>query len=526
MPQARAEHEEMGKTVATVQTTKVKLTNNTASGGNFWIAHHANSNPGLKMLPPPPQALLHATFPQSMAYCFALAPNQTIEFPVESEVGHDAVMDYWYIGFSWAQSNLCVLDASTMLLPKWALKIGDNTEFGIGVGSEAGTYQIFMSTHYGGGQQSGISIVKPVTRRGLDPWPTIRQNAATFSGGFRQGYVEAMKKLKSTPSQLQPPTNSRYDDYVLVHMLAMNSISFKAGKPKIIDNNAINIGAQRDPMWAHERPLFIPWHRVFLRQFELDYQQAWGGFLGIPYWDWTVNAGTNAVPWTDDFMGSGLPQGAVVSGPFAGANQWKITLSQHTDGPDYLVRGLGQGTKTLPTFVDEVRTLTALPYDAAGWNSQAQPSFRNALEGWYSASGSPTPAMHNRAHTWVGGADDPPGSGKGQMLWSDSPNDPVFYIHHSNIDRLWVVWQQMNTDTTYPYLPQVPFYLPSDPVRGNPGIGSKEAMIFMDTNIATQPWEGTTTPFDVVSHYALNYCYDVELPSATLTALATMKMPL
>ena len=33
-----------------------------------------------------------------------------------------------------------------------------------------------------------------------------------------------------------------------------------------------------------------------------------------------------------------------------------------------------------------------------------------------------------------------------------SPNDPVFFFHHCNIDRLWAVWEQKNTSAA-PYLP-------------------------------------------------------------------------
>ena len=31
-------------------------------------------------------------------------------------------------------------------------------------------------------------------------------------------------------------------------------------------------------------------------------------------------------------------------------------------------------------------------------------------------------------------------------------NDPVFYMHHCNVDRLWDVWQQANPDVAYTYV--------------------------------------------------------------------------
>ena len=42
--------------------------------------------------------------------------------------------------------------------------------------------------------------------------------------------------------------------------------------------------------------------------------------------------------------------------------------------------------------------------------------------------------MHNRVHVWVGG----------DMLPGTSPNDPVFFLNHCNIDRIWESWMTKN----------------------------------------------------------------------------------
>ena len=47
--------------------------------------------------------------------------------------------------------------------------------------------------------------------------------------------------------------------------------------------------------------------------------------------------------------------------------------------------------------------------------------------------------LHNRVHIWVGG-DMGPGT---------SPNDPVFYLHHCNVDRLWALWQHAHPASGY-----------------------------------------------------------------------------
>lgn len=33
-----------------------------------------------------------------------------------------------------------------------------------------------------------------------------------------------------------------------------------------------------------------------------------------------------------------------------------------------------------------------------------------------------------------------------------SPNKPVFFLHHENIDRLWAQWQAANQDEGYHYI--------------------------------------------------------------------------
>lgn len=51
----------------------------------------------------------------------------------------------------------------------------------------------------------------------------------------------------------------------------------------------------------HRGPLFFPWHRVMVRQFELALQSAaHDPSITVPYWDWNL-VGANS-PFTDDFL--------------------------------------------------------------------------------------------------------------------------------------------------------------------------------------------------------------------------------
>jgi tyrosinase len=42
---------------------------------------------------------------------------------------------------------------------------------------------------------------------------------------------------------------------------------------------------------------------------------------------------------------------------------------------------------------------------------------------------------HNHGHAWIGGI---------MNNTSTSPTDPIFWMHHAEVDRLWEIWRQTN----------------------------------------------------------------------------------
>lgn len=223
----------------------------------------------------------------------------------------------------------------------------------------------------------------------------IRKNASALTAAERAAYVAAVKALKAQSS------GQNYDWFVRVHMQYFSAVGGTA--------------------WAHTSPSFLPWHRQYLILFE-NALKAHDPSVNIPYWDWTVNQSMTGVPWTSDFMGgNGTGSGGTVAtGPFAGSAQWRINYSS-TSGTS-LRRAMGG---TLPSASNVNTVLGISTYDAAPWNSSVSTGMRNRMEGFN------TPNIHNRVHVWVGG----------HMNQTDSPNDPVFFLHHCNIDRLWSQWQ-------------------------------------------------------------------------------------
>lgn len=219
----------------------------------------------------------------------------------------------------------------------------------------------------------------------------IRKDANTLTAAERAEFVAAIQALKA---------EGIYDQFILRHANAIMSA-------------------------IHRCPAFLPWHRRFIFDLELELQRVSGNpNLGIPYWNWP-SGGANASMWNDDLLGGNGDAGGVVrTGPFR-AGQWTtINSSGLPAGP--LMRAFGQsGLTNLSTQAEIDQVMAITPYDTSPWNMNSNPSFRNQLEGWIG------PNLHNRGHVWVGGS----------MLPMTSPNDPVFFMNHCMVDKIWHEWQ-------------------------------------------------------------------------------------
>ena len=176
----------------------------------------------------------------------------------------------------------------------------------------------------------------------------------------------------------------------------------------------------------------------------------------------------------DDLMGgNGDPEQdeAVITGPFR-KGRWTIDVFDPGDMErvPYLSRNFGASAMApeLPTAQEVEAAMAIATYDAAPWDATVPPGsgFRNAFEGWQDCGsqtcdlvGGVQPNcgdrhnLHNRVHLWVAGegtfahqvmtdqgevtaTDDV----MGNMAANSFPNDPVFWLHHANVDRLWAVW--------------------------------------------------------------------------------------
>jgi tyrosinase len=136
----------------------------------------------------------------------------------------------------------------------------------------------------------------------------------------------------------------------------------------------------------HGNPRFLPWHRIYLLRMEALLMSV-DPTVCIPYWK---SSEEQAFPsWLLGFT---------------------PTVNLNT-GPHTVTRNIG-AFAVLPNATAVAAAMANGTFNA----------FASALEG-----------VHNSGHVWVGGS-------MGSV--PTAPADPVFWMHHAEIDRVWFEWQK------------------------------------------------------------------------------------
>jgi Common central domain of tyrosinase len=337
----------------------------------------------------------------------------------------------------------------------------------------------------------------------------FRKNVKDLTDGEKQNYVQAVLKLKDpniSPSLIPAAqidgAKSRYDDFVWLHLLAMHG--------------------------AHQGPAFTPWHRVYLKVFEQELIKVSGDpNLSIPYWDYTTarSESDKGWPFTENFMGgNGIPTDqqfphGVENGPFAPRyGKWIINVTtgvprdRPNEGPwddtNYLRREF-RASSELPNK-EQVKTALFIPnYDSSSWTEDPRDAqaLRTYIRNHFRAN--LEYPIHNTVHRWVGG----------NMLAMTSPNDPIFFLHHCNIDRLWAVWQEKYHGETYqPYSGGRLGHNLADYMVGfgNSSNTHHDHDDHGDENRTINNFSENTRPMDTLDHHAMGIWYDTDLPDISL----------
>lgn len=237
----------------------------------------------------------------------------------------------------------------------------------------------------------------------------IRRSAAALSASEIDRFVTAVDALKQPDASGVSP----YDRLVALHGAVMRiEVRFSSGN------------VQRTNM-AHWNIGFCPWHRQYLLDFE-QALQAVDPDVDLPYWDWADHPSALSNLFSDGFAGPLGPTQApavVVDGRF---QNFPVPGPLQEDWGPLLQRGGGAQGSWPPTAA-AIAWLTDLRFSSNGRHPLW--IFWQLLEaGWPNL----LTATHNAAHNFVGG----------HMAGGFSPNDPIFWMHHANVDRIWAAWQE------------------------------------------------------------------------------------
>jgi tyrosinase len=175
---------------------------------------------------------------------------------------------------------------------------------------------------------------------------------------------------------------------------------------KAIDtSDVVNLAHQHDSLFnegIHDAVEFLPWHRIFIGFFE-DLVQAEDPTVTLPYWDWWEYA-----TWTSSTTSLFNDASSGTMGLFGYTiieigSPWSYTRSFQSS---WTPGSVDLNETSVTEFSDDI---------------EANP--------------------HNPGHTFVGGFGE-------TMSSRASPGDPVFYLHHCMVDKVWTDWFREHPSST------------------------------------------------------------------------------
>lgn len=166
----------------------------------------------------------------------------------------------------------------------------------------------------------------------------------------------------------------------------------------------------------HHTELFLPWHRAYLYFFELSLKR-FEPTVTLPWWDWT-SSGSHSYGVPHAYAAAqadGADNPLAAGGPIAPA-----AITQGGAGAPKVVSRNHDDPSLLPTAA-QVNALLKLGDFL---------DFQQQLE-----------QIHDSVHVWTGGT------------MSEIPfaaYDPLFFAHHTMIDRIWRLWQLRHPTAVVP----------------------------------------------------------------------------
>jgi hypothetical protein len=201
----------------------------------------------------------------------------------------------------------------------------------------------------------------------------------------------------------------------------------------LMTGSACPMGDPSNPMWdqcQHYSDLFFPWHRMYLYYFERILRAASGDpNLTLPYWNYESST-EQTLPTA--YTTPANPCSQVVTSTMFGL-VFQLGNPSATPGcnPLYLpMRTMTAGVAINSTDTDDSTAMADINFEPGpgGFGGGTPPAAECHFD---TAQGDLEYSPHDLVHGGVGGIMNYP---------DQSANDPVFFLHHTEIDHLWKRW--------------------------------------------------------------------------------------
>lgn len=247
----------------------------------------------------------------------------------------------------------------------------------------------------------------------------VRPAAHAVDQAYIDKYSKAIELMKALPDS-DPRSFTQQAD---IHCAYCNGAYDQVGFPDL-------------ELQIHQSWLFFPFHRYYL----YFYERILGKLIGdptfaLPFWNW------------DSPPGMKLP--ALFADP---SSSLYDELRNANHQPPTLLDLDWNGTDVPTTEADQISSNLKIMYRQMVSNAKKQQLFFGQA---YRAGTDPDPGAgsiettpHGPVHIWTGDNTQPNSEDMGNFY--SAARDPIFFSHHSNVDRMWSVWKTLgkNKDIT------------------------------------------------------------------------------
>ncbi|KAI9345235.1 hypothetical protein BDR26DRAFT_856584 [Obelidium mucronatum] len=270
---------------------------------------------------------------------------------------------------------------------------------------------------------TGLAAFVPVLPKGACKTLDKRRDYRDLSSAEKLAFQKGLQAMRECPSMLG--RKSRWDDYNAFH------------------GNALD--------WYHIKSIFLPWHRFLIWSFEQDMKVFTNNpNFAMPYWAWGSNPtnwataeGGMLTPSEFGFGWDGVDSHYCLRDGFAGSwvpnDDVCIRRMPLTSNAGLNYAGRPQLTDQFMLAVTQMNPATEAPYtnfDDARWSVEYAHNMVHANVGGYYFYDMSNP---NDLKYVVGH----------MFMTATAASDPIFYMHHVNIDRYYAMIQQFNPNLGY-----------------------------------------------------------------------------